>query len=147
MRGLRDKDLGILSPIICSFHPLNLVLYKELIMTVNTIPIPNTRFKFGWITLLVAAALMALMHFSLIFILDDPVLFTGFTIFNLYALLVILIPFRRGEKWAWMTTWLLPIGLALPAALDPDIMIFYFAVAAICVLGLVLSMQTFFSKK
>jgi hypothetical protein len=37
--------------------------------------------------------------------------------------------------------------LALPAALDPDIMIFYFAVAAVCVLGLVLSMQTFFSKK
>ena len=116
-------------------------------MTVNTIPIPNTRFKFGWITLLVAAALMALMHFSLIFFLDEPVLFTGFAVFNIYALIVIWIPFRRGEKWAWMTTWLLPIGLALPAALDPDIMIFYFAVAAICVLGLVLSMQTFFSKK
>ena len=116
-------------------------------MSVTTIPAQNSRFKFGWMVLLLSAALMALMHFSLIFILDEPVLFTGFAVFNLYALLVIFIPFRRGEKWAWMTTWLLPIGLALPAALDPDIMIFYFAVAAVCVLGLVLSIQTFFSKK
>jgi hypothetical protein len=116
-------------------------------MSARTLPVPNIRFKIGSITLLVAAALMALMHFSLIFFLDEPVLFTGFAVFNIYALIVIWIPFRRGEKWAWMTTWLLPIGLALPAALDPDIMIFYFAVAAVCVLGLVLSMQAFFSKK
>ena len=116
-------------------------------MLASSIPVPNTRFKFGWVALLISAALMTLTHFSLIFILDEPVLFTGFAIFNLYALLVILIPFRRGEKWAWVTTWLLPIGLALPAALDPDILFFYFAVAAVCVLGLLLSMQTFFAKK
>jgi hypothetical protein len=116
-------------------------------MLATTISVPNTRFKFGWVALLISAALMTLTHFSLIFILDEPDLFTGFAFFNLYALLVILIPFRRGEKWAWVTTWLLPIGLALPAALDPDIMIFYFAVAALCVLGLLLSMQPFFAKK
>jgi len=116
-------------------------------MLATTIPVSNTRYKIGWIALLVSAILMAFTHFSLIFILDEPVLFTGFAIFNLYALLVILIPFRRGEKWAWVTTWLLPIGLALPAALDPDIMIFYFAVAAVCVMGLVLSMQPFFAQK
>jgi hypothetical protein len=116
-------------------------------MLAPAMPVPNARYKFGWIALLISAALMALMHFSLIFILDEPVLFTGFAVFNLYALIIILIPFRRGEKWAWMTTWLLPIGLALPAALDPDIMIFYFAVAAVCIVGLVLSMQTFFLQK
>ena len=116
-------------------------------MLASTIPTHNTRFKFGWITLIVSAALMTLNHFSLIFILDEPDLFTGFAVFNLYALIVILIPFRRGEKWAWMTTWLLPIGLALPAASDPDIAIYYFAVAAVCVLGLLLTMQNFFSKQ
>jgi hypothetical protein len=115
-------------------------------MTVNTIPIQNTRFKFGWITLLIAAAVMSLMHFSLIFFLDEPVLFTGFAVFNLYALIVIWIPFRRREKWAWLATWLLPIGLAIPAAGDPDL-IFYFAVAAVCILGLLITMQDFFSKK
>jgi hypothetical protein len=116
-------------------------------MSANTILVPNSRFKFVWITLLLLAALMTLMHFSLIFFLDEPVLFTGFAVFNLYALIVILIPFRQGEKWAWLATWLLPIGLALPAAFDPDIAIFYFAFAAICVLGLFLTMQDFFSKK
>ena len=116
-------------------------------MLASTILVPNARFKFGWIGLLISATLMALGHFSLIFVLDEPVLFTGFAIFNLYALIVILLPFRRGEKWAWMTTWLLPIGLALPAASDPDIAIYYFAVAAVCVLGLLLTMQDFFSKK
>jgi hypothetical protein len=119
----------------------------EIKMLASTIPTHNIRYKFGWIALLLAATLMALMHFSLIFILDEPVLFTGFAVFNLYALIVILIPFRRGEKWSWMTTWLLPIGLALPAALDPVTLFFYFAVAAVCVLGLLLTRQDFFSKK
>jgi len=43
---------------------------------------------------------MTLNHLSLMFILDDPVLFLGYAAFNLYALLVIAIPFRRCEKWA-----------------------------------------------
>ena len=47
-------------------------------MLATTIVAHNTRFKFGWIALLVSAALMSLTHFSLIFILDEPVLFTGF---------------------------------------------------------------------
>jgi hypothetical protein len=114
-------------------------------MSVTTIPAQNNRFKIGWILLLVSATLMALMHFSLIFILNDPSLFIIAGFFNLYALLVILIPFRRGEKWAWAATWLLPIGLALPAFLDPNIA-FYFGVAAIGVLGLLLTMRDFFPK-
>jgi hypothetical protein len=116
-------------------------------MSSSAIIVQNSRVKFGWIILLVSAALMTLMHFSLIFFLDEPVLFTGFAVFNLYALIVILIPFRRGKKWAWMATWLLPIGLALPAALDPAIAIYYYAVAGVCVLGLLLTMRDFFSKK
>lgn len=115
-------------------------------MSVSTNLAQNTRFKFGWIILLASATLMTLMHFSLIFFLDEPVLFTGFAVFNLYALIVVLIPFRRGDKWTWVTTWLLPIGLALPAALDPHIAIYYFAVSAVCLLGLLLTRQDFFKK-
>ena len=115
-------------------------------MLASTMPVHNTRFKIGWISLIISAALMALLHLGLIFILDEPVLFTGFAFFNLYALIVILIPFRRGERWAWMTTWLLPIGSALPAASDPDIAIYYFSIAAVCAFGLLLTMQDFVSK-
>ena len=108
----------------------------------------NSRFKFGWIILLVSAALMALGHFSMIFVLPDELtLFAGFAAFNLYAFLVIYFPFRRGEKWAWVATWILPIGLALPAATDPDIAIYYYAVAGVCLLGLLLTMRDFFSKR
>jgi hypothetical protein len=114
-------------------------------MNVNAILAKNTRFKAGWIILLVSAALMTLMHFSLIFILKDPVLFLGFTIFNLYAFLVLLIPFRQGNQWAWVATWLLPIGLALPATLDPGIA-FYYGVTAVCVVGLLLTMKDFFKR-
>ena len=115
-------------------------------MTARTLPSQNSRFKFGWIVLLIIAALMTLSHFALIFILDEPTLFIGFTLFNLYALIVLLIPFRRGENWAWLTTWILPVGLALPASTDPNIAIYYFSVAAVCALGLLLTMRDFFSK-
>jgi hypothetical protein len=107
----------------------------------------NGRFQIGRIILLVAAALMTLNHLSLMFIIGDPVLFLGYAAFNLYALLVIAIPFRRCEKWAWYATWILPVGLAASAALagDANITPFYYGAAAACVLGLLLTMRNFFA--
>jgi hypothetical protein len=107
----------------------------------------TSRFQIGRIILLVAAALMTLNHLSLMFILDDPVLFLGYAAFNLYALLVIAIPFRRCEKWAWYATWILPIGLAASAALagDANITPFYYGAAAACMLGLLLTIRDFFA--
>ena len=106
----------------------------------------NIRFKFGWIILLIAAGLMTLNHVSGIFYLGNPVLFMGYAAFTAYALVVIALPFRRREQWAWYTTWLLPIGLAAPAALtnDSTLVALYGAFAALCVLGLLLTMQDFF---
>jgi len=115
-------------------------------MSATAAPAQNTRFKVGWIILVILAALMTLNHIVLIFALDDPVLFIGYTAFNLYALIVILIPFRRAEKWAWLATWILPIGLALPASTDPDLAIFYYSVAGLCVVGLLLSLRDSFSQ-
>ncbi len=107
----------------------------------------TSRFHIGRIILLVAAGLMTLNHLSLMFIIGDPVLFMGYAIFNLYALVVIAIPFRRCETWAWYATWILPIGLAASAALagDPNITPIYYGVAAACVLGLLLTMRNFFA--
>jgi hypothetical protein len=115
-------------------------------MITNTALAQNFRFKVGWIILLAIAALMTLSHFSLIFILDEPTLFAGFAAFNFYSFIVLLIPFRRVEPWAWLITWVLPIGLAIPAATDPNIAIYYFGVAGVCVLGLLLTMREFFSN-
>jgi hypothetical protein len=115
-------------------------------MSANIKVSQNSRFKIGWIILLVSAALMTLGHLSMIFFLKEPNLFIGFSAFTLYSFVVILIPFRRVEKWAWLITWILPIGLAIPAANDPKIAIYYFGMAAVCVLGLLLTMQDFFSQ-
>jgi hypothetical protein len=120
---------------------------KDVVMLSNTALIQNSRFKTGWVILVIFTVLMALNHFVLIFFLDDPILFTGYAAFNLYALLVILIPFRRIEKWAWLTTWILPICLTLPAATDPNLAIFYFGVSTMFVLGLLLTMREFYPRQ
>jgi hypothetical protein len=104
----------------------------------------NSRFKIGWVLLLSAAGLMALNHFVLIFALDEPTLFIGYTAFSVYALAVLAIPFRHRERWAWYCTWVLAIGLAIPAYLNPDIAVFYAVFAALCTLGLLLTKQEFF---
>lgn len=116
-------------------------------MLAKTTLAQNSRFKIGWIILVTFTALILLNHSALIFFLDVPVLFIGYAVFNLYALIVILIPFRGLEKWAWLTTWILPIGLALPASADLDLAIFYFGVSALFVLGLLLTMQEFFRRE
>jgi hypothetical protein len=103
-----------------------------------------SRFKTGWVLLLIAAGLMVLNHFMLIFAEDEPTLFIGYTAFSFYALVVLLIPFRRYERWAWYCTWILPLGLVAPAFFNFDtIGIFYSVFAAICVLGLLLTRQEF----
>lgn len=115
-------------------------------MSVQTFSTKNARFKAGWILLLIITGLMALMHLGLIFWEDEPVLFIGYAAFNLYALLVIAIPFRRGERWAWLASWILPVGTALPAASDPNIAPYYYTLAALLVLGLLVTMRDFINK-
>ncbi len=119
-------------------------------MTTKVIRAQKSRFKTGWIILLVFAALMTLNHIALpIYSPTDSTPAIGFAAFNLYALIVILIPFRRYERWAWYTTWILPAGLALPAILESNqgIVIFYSTVSAVLVLGLLLTMRDFFPKQ
>ena len=116
-------------------------------MSANVSFAQNSRFKMGWIILLVIAALMTLGHFSLIFIfMDERVLFAGLATSNLYAFLVIYLLFRRGEKWAWVVTWTLPALALLIAVTHPSLAIYYYGVAAVCVLGLLLTMRDFFSQ-
>jgi hypothetical protein len=108
-------------------------------------PARSRLFNAGWILLLSSAALMTLNHFVLTFALGEPVLFLGWTAFNLYALLVIAFPFRRLERWAWYATWILPIGLAAGAFTDPHIAIYYYSVSAACLVGMLLTIRGFFA--
>ncbi|MGB3714814.1 MAG: hypothetical protein WA996_10330 [Candidatus Promineifilaceae bacterium] len=117
-------------------------------MLASSIFTDSTRFKIGWIILLVSAALFTLGHLSLIFVFaNEQTLFIGHTAFNLLAFLIILIPFREGKKWAWLATWILPVGLALTGAFDAEIAPYYIGMAAVCALGLLLTMRDFFPKR
>ena len=116
-------------------------------MSTSTIPALNTRFKIGWIVLIGLSALMTLSHLTLIFVLKEPSLFLGHAAFNLSAFLIILFPFRQGKKWAWLATWILPLVLALIGVLDAEIAPYYYGLAAVCVVGMLLTMQDFFSNR
>lgn len=120
---------------------------KDMEMVTKATLNQHSRFKIGWAILLIFVTLLTLNHFALIFIQDEPILFTGYAAFNLYALIVILIPFRQGEKWAWFSTWILPLCLAVPAAMDPAIAVYYFVTSAFFVVGLLLTMHEFFSER
>ena len=116
-------------------------------MTANIPTTQNSRFKIGWTVLIIIAALSILGHLTLIFVLShEATLFVGYTAFELYAFGVLWIPFRRFEKWAWIITRILPGGLAFPAFNNPEIAIYYFSAAALCTLGLLLTMPDFFKK-
>ncbi len=65
--------------------------------------------------------------------------------FEILALVIILIPFRRGERWAWWTLWLLPALWLSLFLLAPDL-IGLLLLALISLAGLILSRRRFFPK-
>lgn len=104
------------------------------------------RFASGWLILLVLSLLSFLQHFVLVFLEHDPTLFVGWTAFNLYSTVVLLIPFRRAEKWAWYCTWILALGFAGLIFFNDRIGLDYLIAAAVAALGLFLTHPTFFGE-
>ena len=65
--------------------------------------------------------------------------------FEILALVVILIPFRRGERWAWWALWLLP-GLWLCLFFLDTSLLGLLVLTLISVTGLLLSFRRFFPR-
>ena len=64
--------------------------------------------------------------------------------FNVLALIVTLIPYRRHERWAWFTLWILPLGWVSQFVLLPDVS--YLMFAFLTTIGLVLPYRRFFTR-
>ena len=113
--------------------------------------------KYGWVILalsaifgIVAAVLTTLPPLSWF---TDPLFVSAYSImgtlgvtwvgFNIFALVMILIPFRRGERWAWYTLWMLPLMWLSQFVLSPDLP-YYLALAIITTVGLILPYRRFF---
>jgi uncharacterized membrane protein YozB (DUF420 family) len=114
--------------------------------------------KYGWMILavsavfgIVAAVLTTLPPLSWF---TDPVIVMAYSLmgalgltwagFNIIALVLALIPFRRGERWAWYTLWMLPLLWLSLFALAPDLRL-YLALAIVTTLGLIMPCRRFFA--
>lgn len=107
-------------------------------------PAVSTKFKIGWWILIGLGVLMTLNHLVLGFIMmNEFVLFAGWTGFNLYALVILFVPFRRGEKWAWYASWILAIITASPLLGDPSIAPYYTGASVLLIIGLLLTRSEF----
>jgi|SRR5579859_856033 len=117
-------------------------------MSTQTMAAPGTTFKIGWIALLAISGLAALNHIILAFVMkDQATLFIGWASFNLYSTLVLYVPFRRGEKWAWYTSWILVMGFAVTIFFDTQIGLFYLGAAVVMAVALLLTRPDFVQKQ
>src|SRR5215218_3109526 len=69
---------------------------------------------------------------------------TALVSLNILALVMSLIPYRRGERWAWFTLWMLPVGWVSQFVFLTDVS--YLVLALFTVVGLVLPYRRFFSR-
>jgi hypothetical protein len=65
----------------------------------------------------------------------------------LYSTLVLYMPFRRGETWAWYTSWILVIGFTITIFFNTQIGIFYLGAAVLMAIALLVTRPAFFQKE
>jgi hypothetical protein len=63
---------------------------------------------------------------------------------NILALVMSVIPYRRGERWSWFTLWMLPLGWVSQFVFLPDVS--YLLLAFLTTVGLVLPYRKFFTR-
>jgi len=114
--------------------------------------------KYGWIILSASAVLgivaAVVTTFPPLYVFSSSLyegvypmlgaLGTALVGFNILALVVSMIPYRRGEMWSWFTLWLLPLGWVSQFVFLPDVS--YLVVAFLTTAGLVLPYRRFFSR-
>jgi len=115
--------------------------------------------EYGWMILSANAMLgifaALITGLPSLYILSDPVyretypvvgaLGTALVGFNVLVLVVILIPFKRHEGWAWYALWMLPVQWLLQFVFFPDLA--YLMLALLTTVGLVLPYRRFFPQE
>lgn len=117
-------------------------------MSEITVQSQSTPFKIGWWILFALSVASVLGHAALLFAEPgDGLLFLGWVAFPLYASVVLFIPFRRGETWAWAVTWVMVLAYALVPLFSGEIGLYYLTVAGLLALGQLLTASAFFSQR
>ena len=116
-------------------------------MTANTIQTPARLFMIGRGILLTMSLGNALAFTGMLFFVPDAeLLMMTWAAFNFLAAMILLIPYRRGETWAWYTIWALVLPYALIILFTAERGPIYMAEAFILMIGQLLTFKTFFSR-
>ena len=112
-------------------------------------PAPRFLFRTGWWVLVVLTALLVANHaFGVLMYAtsdDERALFVIFLAFNVLSLVVLLIPYRRRELWAWWATWIPVVTNALPLVLFSvdEVVVFYAGVAMVMAAAQLTTLRAF----
>jgi hypothetical protein len=116
-------------------------------MTADPIPSQSTAYRVGWLVLFGISVLSVVSYVVLIVIVPGLVdSFIAWAAFSLYSVFVLLIPYRRRERWAWYLTWALVIPSVVLGLNNPDAAPFYLAAAGLMALSQLLTRGAFFAN-
>ena len=105
-------------------------------------------FKTGWGILLFFTIGNVVGHIGLSIFESQPgTVFVAWAGINLLAAGILLIPYRRRERWAWFLIWALIVPYALVILFNQDVGLIYMAEAALMALGQLLTYRTVFAKE
>ena len=132
---------------------------EEMETTVKTDIVAERAYeRYGWMILSASAVLgivaAVVTTFPPLYVFSSPLyegiypmmgaLGTALVGFNVLALVMVLVPYRRYERWAWFTLWLLPLEWVSQFVFLPEVT--YLVLAVLTAVGLVLPYRGFFSR-
>jgi len=116
-------------------------------MSTAVIPTLSTTYRLGWWVLLGISVLSVLSYVVLIFVAPNSVdSLIAWATFSFYAVFVVLIPYRRGERWAWYLTWVLVVPPVVLSLNDRDAAPYFLASVGLTVIGQLLTRGAFFPR-
>ena len=108
----------------------------------------SAAFKIGWGILLFFSIGNVLGHIGLsIFESQPSTVFVAWAGMNFLAAGILLIPYRRRERWAWFLIWALIVPYALVILFNQDVGLIYLGEAALMALGQLLTYRTVFAEQ
>jgi hypothetical protein len=103
-------------------------------------------YKIGWWILIGFNVWSVIGHAVFIFIYPAVSLFRIWTAFHLIAVVILLIPYRRGEKWAWYLVWIIILPMALVIINEQSFIgSSYLVAAGLMAIGQLLTRPAFFT--
>lgn len=103
----------------------------------------DLRVRIAWIILVGLSILTALNSLVLMFFESEPIFVAGWVAASLFFAIVLLIPFRKGERWAWFSAWIFAALLASVIIFNFQVGVYYLVVTAIVALCLLLTRSAF----